>query len=223
MTITSVTFIITVITVTILQTESMVSILMKKISRYLLFTLILTLVLFTAGCQSNMKNAKDKSSDAITKKEIGNFKVKTQKGAETYIHNIFSQSELTVINIWEPTCDSCEDEIEMLGALGREYAGNGIQMLGVVNGVTQENIMDASAITERADADYVQVLDSEEVQKAFLDSAPILPYTLFVDRKGNVLGEIQSDDMTITQWKDEIEKYHSQVCTNDHPADCGVG
>ncbi len=223
MTFISVTFIITERTVTIPQTESTVIVFMKKISRNLLFPLILVVALFTAGCQSGSKEVPKKSPDTGAKKEIGNFKVKTLKGRETYIQNIFSQSELTVVNLWEPSCDTCEDEMKILGALGREYAGKGIQMLGIISGVTQEDTTDAAAMTERADADYAQVLDSEEVQKAFPDGSYTLPTTIFVDQNGSILGEIHDNDMTVTQWKDEIEKYHSQVCTGNHPADCGVG
>lgn len=193
----------------------------KYPARKTLLLILMSVVLISTACQSGENDTKNTSGQTSAAPE--SMKVKTLTGTETDIQNIFSQAELTVVNIWNPSCTACENDMKILGQLGREYAGRGVQIAGIISEVTKAQDEASLSMTDSTDADYTQILDSPEIKKKFLDESLELPVSLFVDQKGNVLGTVHSGDMTAAQWKDVIEDHHSQVCIGDHPADRGVG
>lgn len=195
----------------------------KYPARKTLLLILMAVVLIGTACQSSKNNTKSTNTQTSANLEPESIKVKTLTGTETDIQNIFSQAELTVVNIWNPSCTACENDMKILGQLGREYAGRGVQIVGIISEVTEEQDEASLSMTESTDADYTQILDSPEIKKKFLDESLKLPVSLLVDQKGNVLETVHSGDMTAAQWKDVIEDHHSQICIGDHPADRGVG
>ncbi|QEK18935.1 hypothetical protein LAJLEIBI_02959 [[Clostridium] hylemonae DSM 15053] len=97
-------------------------------------------------------------------------------GIKTNTNTIFDQAELTVVNIWDLSCDSCKGEMEA-GEIGREYAGKGVQILGIVRGVNADNESEAEAAAAEVNADYVQMIASEEMEKNVLSKYGDAPVT----------------------------------------------
>ena len=180
-----------------------------------MLTLVSTALLSTA-CQKEAP----KTSDKLLNK---NLKVKTLNGTETDTKNIFLQAELTVINIWNPSCSTCEDEMKILGTLNQEYAGMGVQMIGIIKDVSKENDSASLAITENSNSGYMQILDSADLTAQFWNDSYDIPTTLYISRDGKLLGKAKEENKDIDKWRNEIETYHQQVCTNDHPAECSTG
>ena len=190
---------------------------------------VMAAALLLAACQSPAatdKKAEKKDPEARTeekKEEFGNYGADALNGIQTNTNTIFDQAELTVVNIWDLSCDSCKGEMEALGEIGREYAGKGVQILGIVRGVNADNESEAEAAAAEVNADYVQMIASEEMEKNVLSKYGDAPVTVMVGRDGTVLGDAYAGAKDKEYWNTEIEKYHSKVCVNDHPADCGVG
>lgn len=113
--------------------------------------------------------------------------------------------------------------MKALGELGREYAGYGVQVVGIIKGVNAgENEQVLSLITETK-ADYVHILATAEMNRQMLNPYKDIPVTLFVDKNGNKLGEVYTGPHDKKYWGEQVEKYHSKICIGDHPAECGVG
>lgn len=199
---------------------------MQKVSRKVLFSLLLLSSFLMTACQTTGDTEKEQTQEKKQQEEkapeqISDIKVSTITGDEIYLHNVLAQTELTVVNIWSPSCSSCEDTLHILEDLNCEYTGNGVQIAGIISGISDPRDEETLAMIERAGVNYTQILDSAEVTKQFLNDSAELPVTLFIDWKGNLLGQVKSSDMTAAQWKEEIDKYHAQICVNNHPPERG--
>lgn len=152
-----------------------------------------------------------------------NFKIMKSDGTETELTNLLQSAELTVINIWDPSCESCKDEMKAFSTISGQYFGKGVQIVGVIRGITEKRNEDALAVIAETDANYVHLLDTKELDRQILSKYPETPTTLFLDRDGQLLADPYTGAKDQAFWEKEIEKYHSQVCENDHPADCATG
>lgn len=171
--------------------------------------------------EAELKTTKASEPDVTAAYE--NFKIKKFDGTETELTRLLQNAELTVINIWDPACESCVDEMKAFSAISAQYSGKGVQIVGVVRGVTERQDEDALAVITETDAHYLQLLDTEELDQQILDQYTETPTTIFLDRDGEQIGEAYTGAKDQSFWEQEIETYHSQVCVNDHPADHSSG
>lgn len=194
--------------------------------KILLFVILSCAVLLLSACQ-NSDSAGDTQKDIAEETEgtsaFKNFKLNRLDGTETDLNSLLQKSELTVVNIWDPSCESCPDEMKVFSELSGQYSGKGIQIIGVVRGVTQKKDEEALEMIAETNAHYIHLLDSDELDSQILDQYPETPTTIFIGRDGRQLGTAYTKPGDKAFWEKEFEKYHGQVCEGDHPADCAVG
>lgn len=109
----------------------------------------------------------------------------------TVTESIFSEKDLTVLNIWGTFCGPCIGEMPELGEWAKEMPDN-VQILGLIidiNGDEDTEHHDlAVEITQQAGADFPNLI-------ANADFAPILkdvigvPTTLFINGEGKLVGD----------------------------------
>lgn len=94
--------------------------------------------------------------------------------------------KLVVMNFWATWCPPCLHEIPMFIALQERYQGRGVQFLGIA-------IDEADKVREFADAvglNYPTLhgqLDAIEVMGAYGNQSGGLPFTVLIDRSGQVV------------------------------------
>lgn len=197
---------------------------MKSGKRIIALLLLVLAALLLTACQSDTKPEENESKDNnTTNNVVENFKTRGLNNVEQDFYNILSQAELTVINVWNPSCQACGEDMKALGEIGRQYAGYGVQVVGIIKEV--EDSQDEAALSLIADtkADYIHLLDSEEMDKQLLGKYKDAPVTLFLDKNGNQLGEAYTEAHDKEFWNEQIEKHHGDVCIGRHPAEDGVG
>ncbi len=122
--------------------------------------------------------------------------------------SVFSDKEVTLINVWGTYCPPCIQEMPFLGELNREYADRGFQIVGIViDGYHQdeakfkEQLGMARAIADYTKADYPHLLPvSIELNEAYLSNIQVVPTTFFVDSKGNLIGEEVTGSRSKADW-----------------------
>ncbi len=127
--------------------------------------------------------------------------------------NLFSQADITMINVWGTYCSPCIREMPDLGDLNREYADKGFQIAGIViDGYHQdeekfkEQIGMARAIVDYTKADYQHMLPiSMELNEAYLSNIQVVPTTFFVDSKGRLIGKEVTGSRSKEAWIEVIE------------------
>lgn len=115
--------------------------------------------------------------------------------------DIFSQSRLTMVNVWATYCNPCLSEMPELGELAGEYDAGNFQIIGVISdvpqavkGVDTEKVEkaqeEAKRLIEETGADYTHLLLNASLYDALLTDVTAVPTTFFIDAQGNVLDTV---------------------------------
>lgn len=107
--------------------------------------------------------------------------------------SIFANKDLTVVNIWGTFCGPCINEMPELGAWEKELPDN-VQIVGLIVDISsmddETQIAAAKQITEKADAGFVNLIGGNGAFDELMASIVGVPTTIFVDKSGNIVGEI---------------------------------
>ena len=120
---------------------------------------------------------------------------------------IFSQSKLTMVNVWATYCNPCLSEMPGLGELAVSYDPKEFQIIGVISdvqeGADEETIAAAAELIEATGADYTHLLLNETIYLALLKDVTAVPTTFFIDEKGTVLDTVVGA-MEKSAWEEKI-------------------
>ncbi len=148
---------------------------------------------------------------------FGKFTATDLNGNEV-TQDMFSNKDLTMINIWATFCGPCLEEMPGLGALSAEYANKGMQVVGIVvdvldssGAVSSSQVDFAKEIVQKTGASYTHLLPSEDLIRIKLNAVSAVPETVFVDKNGNVVGEPLVGSRSEDDWKAIIDKYLEEV------------
>ncbi len=143
-------------------------------------------------------------------KIFGDFETVTFTG-DTLTQDVFGEAELSMVNIWATYCGPCIQEMPHLAQLSEEYAGQGVQILGLISDVTEPGDETAAQIIEETGAGYMHFLPSAELQSGVLSLVSAVPTTIFVDREGNMVGQGYAGAMSKEDWAKIIEEKLGEV------------
>lgn len=178
-----------------------------------LVTMILLGVLLTGCAQSTELMTEAEAVEATTVEDIENIgsseEVATQSGVqeeepyivsfeantiegEAFSADVFSQSRLTMINVWATYCNPCLSEMPDLGEIAAEYDSAEFQMIGVISdvaeGAAEDDINNAKDLIEQTKANYPHLLLNESLYMNLVGGINSVPTTFFVNQKGELLG-----------------------------------
>lgn len=128
--------------------------------------------------------------------------------------SVFADYKLTMLNFWGTYCGPCLKEMPELGELAAEYAEKGVQIVGVVSDVQQQadgsfrqsKLENARELVEQTGAAYPHLLGSYDLVKAKLGSLNGVPYTIFVDSQGQIVGEEYLGARSKDAWTEIIDE-----------------
>lgn len=132
--------------------------------------------------------------------------------------SIFSGHKLTMINVWATSCGFCLSEMPDLGQLSKEYAEQGVQLVGIVTDVSlsdgafdQKQVENARDLVAQTGASYLHLLPSSDLQTAVLGEVSGVPTTLFVDKSGTVVGQTYPGAKSKDEWSKIIDSLLAEV------------
>ena len=138
---------------------------------------------------------------------VGKFEM-TGIDKKTYTEDMFSEYDLTLVNVFTTWCSPCVNEIPELEKLYQELKDQGVGVTGVVlDTADSEGNQDEQAIKK---AELLQ-----EKTKATYQGISAFPETFFVDKNGNIVGETYSGSHTLEEWKEIVEKELSAIKENN--------
>ncbi len=179
--------------------------------------LSITMLLLLCSCGESSGEEKDESSSAQTIVESPSseeaeaaaeilFEAQDMEG-NTVSSDIFSESKLTMVNVWATYCNPCLREMPGLGELAGEYDSEEFQVIGIISDVQEgadQKVMDyASALIEQTGADYTHIVLNESVYYALLKDVSVVPTTFFIDEKGVLLDTVIGS-MEKPVWEEKI-------------------
>ena len=127
--------------------------------------------------------------------------------------DIFSDYDLTMINIWATYCSPCLNEMPDLGKLAAEYAPKGVQIVGLVTDIemsdtgiySAEDVALARELIELTGATYHHLLPSYTLYTALLSGISAVPTTVFVNSEGELVGQVYVGSKSGSEWAAIIE------------------
>jgi peroxiredoxin len=115
---------------------------------------------------------------------LPNFSLNDGQGQPTPI-SAWSGKSL-VLNFWATWCPPCRREIPLLEALHSEWAGQGVEVVGIAVDRQRE----VARFAEELKITYPLLIgeqDALDVAAAFGVQTPVFPFTVFTDRRGEVV------------------------------------
>ncbi|MBQ8217093.1 MAG: TlpA family protein disulfide reductase [Oscillospiraceae bacterium] len=188
---------------------------MKK-SRILVYTLgvltlVLCLVLVSCAMPASAPQEEKPASETAASAEApqpaqeesassGGFAFSTTAiDGSTVDESIFEGKKLVMVNLWEPWCGPCVQEMPDLEKLYQEYKDEGFLLIGAYS-------------TDSGAADIVEKLGISYPILKMCDAfaqyqTQFVPTTVFLDGEGKLLSEQIVGGASYDQWKARIEQF----------------
>ncbi len=145
------------------------------------------------------------------------FSAETLEG-ETADQSIFEGKTLTMINIWATFCSPCLDEMPDLAALNEAYADQGVQVVGIVvdmlnedGTISESQLEKAKGIVAETGANYTHLLPSYDLIALKLQEVDAVPTTIFVDETGAQVGKDYLGARSQEKWSEIIDELLEEV------------
>ena len=190
---------------------------MKKL-KFLCINLLIIFLLTACGSKEETSEEIELTPNTIATEEtddgdqkiFGEFTSQTIDG-ENVTEDVFSQADLTMVNIWGTFCGPCIQEMPGLGNLAREYEDKGVQIVGIISDVTEPENETALEIIEATNVEYMNLITSEDLYVNALQYISAVPMTAFVDKEGNMVGEIYAGSREEEDWGNIINMLLEEV------------
>ena len=115
----------------------------------------------------------------------------TDLEGNTVSQDVFSQSKLTMVNVWATYCNPCLSEMPGLGELASEFEPAEFQIIGIVSDVWEgEDQTLVESLVQETGAAYPHLLANDSINQALLSSVSGVPTTFFFDGEGAYLGGV---------------------------------
>lgn len=143
---------------------------------------------------------------------VGAFET-TDIDGNAYTEKVFSDYDLTLVNIFTTWCSPCVKEIPELQELYKEMKEKGVGVAGVVLDTTDEKgnqdeeaVKKAGILQEKTKAEYPFLIPDTTMMNDRLQGISAFPETFFVDKDGNIVGDTYTGSHTLDEWKEIVEK-----------------
>lgn len=161
---------------------------------------------------SDTNSTADKPENKIDLAEHVSFTAQTPFG-ETIDSSIFADYDLTMINIWGTLCKPCIEEMPDIQTLYADMQTENVNIIGFIANYQDDRVEKAKKILTELEITYSNVVFDDEVSGAITSQVPGYPTTVFVDSKGNIIGEQVTGAHSYEEYKAIIKK-RSEECTS---------
>ena len=145
-------------------------------------------------------------SKKLAENKIIEFQTKTIDGKKID-SSMFQDYKLTMVNIWATFCGPCIAEMPDIQKFYDEMKNENINVMGIISDTPDdENELLAKQILDKKGAKYINIIPDEKLTKGILKDVSGVPTTIFVDNKGNMVGEPIIGSRSKEEYKKEIDK-----------------
>lgn len=177
---------------------------MKKTTRLLWEILALCLVLLSGCAGSGGRQPDAAGADASGESPAQEEPAQEAESSAIFVtfegtdlegnavsQEVFSQSKLTMVNVWATYCNPCLSEMPGLGELAAEYDPSEFQIIGVVSNVREgDDQALVESLVQETGANYPHLLANDSIDRALLAGVSGVPTTFFFDGEGAYLGGV---------------------------------
>lgn len=151
-----------------------------------------------AGQPGQVEEGDEGEEPSLRGKAAPGFSLTTLDGKKVSLSDF--KGKAVLVNFWATWCGPCKVEMPWFQEFQKEYAGQGLVILGLVDDVDAGKDTIAK-VAQKAGVTYPILLADGKVQKAY-GGVDVLPMSFYVDRNGVVVEETAGLGP-----KDEIEAH----------------
>ena len=145
------------------------------------------------------------------KGSLTSFEAEDMNG-EKVDQSVFSNYDLTMVNIWTTWCGVCVEEMPYLEKLHKKLPDN-VNIISICGDANDEKEL-AQQILDKNEITFQTLIRNDSLQESILKYVSGFPTTVFVDKNGNIVGDIQmgapGDDI-VEGYQTLIEKRLSEI------------
>lgn len=183
--------------------------------RFLPLALVLVLLfsLLAVGCADKAADPASvppvttpPADPVVDKSLLGSFSTHDLAG-NIVTPELFEGHDLTMINVWATYCGPCINEMPDLGAISREYADQGFQIVGLIvdiqdrtGKILPDGLELALEIVDETGAGYTHIVPVAEMYGGALGGVNAVPTTFFVNSEGVQVGETYIGSRSKDAW-----------------------
>lgn len=103
--------------------------------------------------------------------------------------SVFANYDLTMVNIWTTWCGVCVEEMPYLEKLHKQLPEN-VNIISICGDASDEKEL-AQQILNKNEITFQTLVDNDALNESLLKYVTGFPTTIFVDKNGNIVGDIQ--------------------------------
>lgn len=153
---------------------------------------------------------------------LGDFSAQDFQG-NPVTKEIFSDYDLTMVNLWATTCSYCVQEMPALEELRGELQSEGKRFniisicmdVGNTDEIDETNLAAAREIIEETGVTYLSLIPDRVLLEGRLNGIQAFPESFFVDRDGNVVSEPYVGALTKNHWRVTIQNELDKLCSEE--------
>lgn len=162
------------------------------------------------------KGTDSQSTDADSL-SVGTFET-TDINGNSYTESVFSEYDLTLVNIFATWCTPCVGEMPELEQLYQDLKDQGVGIIGFAldtvdsTGQTDESALaTAQKLQEKTGVTYPLLMPDSTMLNGRLSGIQAVPETFFVDKNGNIVGDTIVGANDYDTWKAMIEEQLQKI------------
>lgn len=193
----------------------------KKKYRCLMAAFVFAAAAIVGGCGEKVVNDKEENTEEIqqqkdslndaqadmTDEKSGLVFTTQDIYGETVTEEVFSDYELTLVNIFATWCSPCIVEMPELAQLDKNMEEKGVNVVAVcIDALDQRGELDLNAlalaqqIAEMSEADFQFLVPDETLFGGRLANVQAVPESFFVDSEGRIVGEAYVGARDLETW-----------------------
>lgn len=131
---------------------------------------------------------------------------------ESFTTESFGANEITLVNIWGTYCPPCIEEMPDLEKIYQEYGAKGVGVIGICSDTDgKKNFELGEKVIAQTGVTYPNLIPDTLLTTLLMKEVDSIPTTLFVDKKGNVVGRLLIGKRSYEQLTTEIDTLLSQL------------
>ncbi len=123
---------------------------------------------------------------AAQTKSIPDWKLRDISGQQIRLQDF--KGKVVLLNFWATWCAPCLAEIPELIKWQRKYSKAGLQIIGITHPPNTKR--EIQKFARKLKLNYPIILGNAE-QKSFFTASETLPWTVVIDRRGNIVAQIE--------------------------------
>jgi peroxiredoxin len=129
--------------------------------------------------------AGQKAAGQMQGQSAPDFALKSLDGKTVHLTDY--RGKAVLLNFWATWCEPCKIEMPWFVEMQKQYAGDGLQIVGVAMDDAAEK--DIADFATKMGVNYPVLIGKEDVSNAY-GGLPFLPTTFYIDREGKVVDKV---------------------------------